>query len=134
MPLIAANTCALVLVDYQQRLMPALHRGTEALAAAQPYLLEPIEKLELVAPSSSTSRITQAISARRGQILGFRPREGWAGWDQIDACLPRHERLELIAELRGLTQGMGAFLHSFDHMAELSGRLAEEVVKEARAA
>ncbi len=107
---------------------------TEALAAAQPYMLEPIEKLALVAPSASTSKITQAISARRGQILGFQPREGWAGWDEIEACLPRQERLELIAELRGLTQGLGAFLHSFDHMAELSGRLAEEVVKQERAA
>jgi elongation factor G len=107
---------------------------SEALAAAQPYILEPIEKLALVAPSASTSKITQAISARRGQILGFQPREGWAGWDEIEACLPRQERLELIAELRGLTQGLGAFLHSFDHMAELSGRLAEEVVKQERAA
>ncbi len=107
---------------------------SEALAAAAPYLLEPIEKLEVVAPSASTSKITQAISARRGQILGFQPRPGWSGWDEIEACLPRQERLELIAELRGLTQGLGAFLHSFDHMAELSGRLADEVVKEARAA
>ncbi len=107
---------------------------SEGLAAAQPYMLEPIEKLALVAPSASTSKITQAISARRGQILGFQPREGWVGWDEIEACLPRQERLELIAELRGLTQGLGAFLHSFDHMAELSGRLAEEAVKQARAA
>ncbi|HEX5378710.1 MAG TPA: elongation factor G [Phenylobacterium sp.] len=107
---------------------------SEGLAAAQPYMLEPIEKLAVVAPSASTSKITQAISARRGQILGFQPRAGWAGWDEIEACLPRQERLELIAELRGLTQGLGAFLHSFDHMAELSGRLAEEAVKEARAA
>ena len=107
---------------------------SEALAVAQPYLLEPIEKLEVVAPSASTSKITQAISARRGQILGFHPRDGWAGWDEIEACLPRQERLELIAELRGLTQGLGAFLHSYDHMAELTGRLADEVVKDARAA
>lgn len=107
---------------------------TEGLAAAQPYMLEPIEKLALVAPSGCTSKITQAISARRGQILGFQPREGWAGWDEIEACLPRQERLELIAELRGLTQGLGAFLHEFDHMAELSGRLAEEAVRQERAA
>jgi elongation factor G len=102
---------------------------SEALAAAQPYMLEPIEKLTVHAPSASTSRITQAVSARRGQILGFQPREGWAGWDEIEVCLPRHERHELIAELRGLTQGMGAFTADFDHMAELSGRLADEIVK-----
>jgi len=104
---------------------------SEALAAAQPYMLEPIEKLTVHAPSTSTSRITQAVSARRGQILGFQPRDGWAGWDEIEVCLPRHERHELIAELRGLTQGMGAFTADFDHMAELTGRLADEIVKRA---
>jgi len=106
---------------------------SEGLAACGAYLLEPVEKLTIHAPSASTSRITQAISARRGQILGFAPREGWSGWDDIEVCLPRHERQELIAELRGLTQGLGDFTAEFDHMAELTGRLAEEVSRSAAA-
>lgn len=102
---------------------------SEGLRAGAPYLLEPVEKLTIHAPQASTSRITQAVSARRGQILGFHPREGWNGWDEIEVCLPRAERQDLIVELRGLTQGLGEFTAEFDHMAELPGRLAEQVTK-----
>ncbi|MES2342943.1 MAG: elongation factor G [Pseudomonadota bacterium] len=106
---------------------------SEALPQCAPYLLEPVEKLTIYAPSASTSKITQAVSARRGQIMGFQPREGWAGWDEIEVGLPRSERLDLIAELRGLTQGLGTFTAQFDHMAELTGRAAEEIVRKAAA-
>ena len=102
---------------------------SEGLRAAAPYLLEPVEKLTIHAPQASTSKITQAVSARRGQILGFHPRDGWNGWDEIEVCLPRAERQDLIVELRGLTQGLGEFTAEFDHMAELPGRLAEQVTK-----
>jgi elongation factor G len=103
----------------------------EALAAAQPVLLEPVEKLTILAPSSATSKINSAVAARRGQILGFDTREDWRGWDRIEVYLPQSERADLISELRALTQGMGAFEAEFDHMSELSGRLAEEAVKAA---
>lgn len=102
---------------------------SEGLRAAAPYLLEPVEKLVIHAPQASTSKITQAVTARRGQILGFSPREGWSGWDEIEVCLPRAERQDLIQELRGLTQGLGEFTAEFDHMAELPGKLAEQVTK-----
>ncbi|MBS0489861.1 MAG: hypothetical protein JSR35_07710, partial [Proteobacteria bacterium] len=59
----------------------------------------------------------------------FAPREGWSGWDEIEVCLPRAERQDLIQELRGLTQGLGEFTARFDHMAELPGKLAEQVAK-----
>jgi elongation factor G len=97
-------------------------------------LLEPIEKLTIYAPNTATSHVTSALSARRGQILGFGPREGWSGWDMIEAYLPRAERLELIGELRSVTQGLGAYQASFGHMAELTGRLAEEVTQRAQPA
>ena len=102
---------------------------SEALKACQPYLLEPVEKVTINAPSTATSRVTSAVSSRRGQILGFDSREGWPGWDRIDVYLPQAERQELISELRGLTQGLGGFEAGFDHLAELSGRQAEEVAK-----
>ncbi len=90
-------------------------------------LLEPIEKLTVYSPSPQRqSNVTSALSARRGQILGFGPREDWRGWERIEAYLPQSERQDLIAELRGLTQGLGAFEADFDHMSELHGRLAEE--------
>ena len=68
------------------------------------------------------------ISGRRGQILGF---EGWdvsPGWDRIEGFLPHAERQDLIVELRSLTQGLATYEAEFDHMGEVTGRLAEEIV------
>jgi len=98
----------------------------EGLAGCGAILLEPIEKLTVYSPSPSASNVTSALTARRGQILGLAPREDWRGWERIEAYLPQSERQGLIAELRGLTQGLGAFEADFDHMAELTGRLAAE--------
>lgn len=105
----------------------------EALRAVGTTLLEPIEKLVVYSPSPSASHVTSALTARRGQILGLGPREDWRGWERIEAYLPQSERQDLIAELRGLTQGLGAFEADFDHMSELHGRLAEEAAQGARA-
>lgn len=104
----------------------------EAMAQTGTILLEPIEKLTVYSPSPSASNVTSALTARRGQILGLAPREDWRGWEQIEAYLPQSERQGLIAELRGLTQGLGAFEADFDHMSELHGKLAEEAAHAAR--
>jgi elongation factor G len=106
----------------------------EGLKACGSRLLEPIDKLKVYVPSGAIANVNAALSGRRGQILGFRPREGWPGWDEIEAYLPQRERYELIAELRSLTQGLGVFEAAFDHLAELSGRQADEVVAAAKAA
>lgn len=105
----------------------------EAMAQTGTVLLEPIEKLTVFSPSPSASHVTSALTARRGQILGLAPREDWRGWERIEAYLPQSERQDLISEIRGLTQGLGAFEADFDHMSELHGRLADEAAQEARA-
>jgi elongation factor G len=103
----------------------------EALKQCKPILLEPIDRLGVFVPTSAMSAVNSALSSRRGQILGFGPREGWTGWERIEARLPVSERHDLIAELRSLSQGLGSYESSFDHMAELTGRLAQEVSKAA---
>ncbi|HTK35815.1 MAG TPA: elongation factor G [Caulobacteraceae bacterium] len=109
----------------------AMHEG---LPKCEPVLLEPIEKLTIFAPSTATSRINSAVSARRGQILGFDNREDWPGWDRIEVFLPHAERADLIVELRSVTQGLATYEAQYDHMAELTGRLADEVTRAAKAA
>jgi elongation factor G len=104
----------------------------ESLSNLGSVLLEPIEKLVVYSPTQSASNVTSALTARRGQILGLAPRDEWRGWERIEAYLPQSERLGLIAELRGLTQGLGAFEADFDHMAELTGRLAAEASQKER--
>jgi elongation factor G len=102
----------------------------EALTNAQPHLLEPMHKLTVVCPSSATSRITSAVAGRRGQMLGMAPRDGWTGWDRIDALLPEAELAGLEAELRAQSQGLATYEAEFDHLAELNGPLADKVIQQ----
>ena len=101
----------------------------EALAAASPHLLEPVHKLTVVCPSNAASRISSAIASRRGQMLGMGPREGWTGWDRIDALIPEAELSGLEAEFRSQSQGLATYEAEFDHLAELNGTLADKVVQ-----
>jgi elongation factor G len=102
----------------------------EALAAANPHLLEPMHKVTVVCPSSATSRVSSAVASRRGQMLGMGPREGWTGWDRIEAILPEAELDGLEAELRSQSQGLASYEAEFDHLAELNGPLADKVVQQ----
>ena len=106
---------------------------SEGMPKCSPVLLEPILAVEIYVPSDYTAKINQLISGRRGQILGFEAREGWPGWDVVSAQIPHSEMLDLIVELRSLTQGVGTYSASFDHLQELTGRLADQVLAEAQA-
>jgi elongation factor G len=107
---------------------------SDGLKACESYILEPVDRIEIFAPQFATSKITSAISSRRGQVLGFDAREGWPGWDRIEVYLPQSERQDLIAELRAMSQGLATYVAQFDHMSELTGRQAELVTQAARAA
>lgn len=101
----------------------------DALAAASPYLLEPVHKVTVLTPGTATSRVTSAIAGRRGQMLGMEPREGWSRWDRIEALIPEAELRGLDAELRSISQGLATYTAEYDHLAELNGKLADEVVQ-----
>ena len=107
---------------------------TEGMPNCAPVLLEPIMHVKIHVPSESTASVNGVISTRRGRILGFDAREGWRGWDTVEAEIPQSELHDLIVELRSLTQGVGTYEMSFDHLAELSGKLAENVVAARKAA
>ena len=100
---------------------------SEALSQADSVLLEPILAVTVYAPSEDISRASAIVSGRRGQILGFGPREGWEGWDRLEALVPEAEMDNLIVEVRSATSGAGFYEARFDHLAELTGRLAREV-------
>lgn len=106
----------------------------EALPQCQPLLLEPIHTVEIVCPNDATAKINAILSGRRGQILSFDTREGWEGWDIVRALMPEAEIGNLIIEVRSATAGAGSFTNRFDHMAEMTGRAADQVVASKRAA
>jgi elongation factor G len=106
----------------------------EALPQCQPVLLEPIHEVEIVCPTEATAKMNAILSGRRGQILGFDTREGWPGWDTVRAQMAEAEIGDLIIEVRSATAGVGSFIFKFDHMAELTGRTADQIVAARRAA
>jgi elongation factor G len=90
----------------------------EALAKADPVLLEPVEHVSVIVPASFTPAAQRLLSNRRGQILGYSEQPDRPGWDQVEAMVPASELHDLILELRGQTQGLGTYRHRFDHLAE----------------
>jgi elongation factor G len=101
---------------------------SQALPECNPVLLEPVHVVTIHTPSEQMARITALIPMRRGQILGFEPRDGWLGWDSIRAYLPEDELHDLIIEIRSATQGLGELEFAFDHMAEVIGKAASKAI------
>ena len=101
---------------------------SEALPNCQPVLLEPIDTIEIACPNEATAKINAILSQRRGQILGFDAREDWPGWDVVKAMLPESEIGDLIIEVRSATAGVGGLNFKFDHLQELTGKQADQVV------
>lgn len=102
---------------------------SEALAAAAPYLLEPICRIAVDTPPGTGSKVVSMLSSRRGQIVGLAPHPDWDRWERVDALLPEANLQGLDAELRSLSQGLAQFTVGFDHLAELTGKHADEVVR-----
>ena len=97
----------------------------EALAKADPVLLEPIDHVTISVPSDYTAAAQRLLTGRRGQILGYSDRNGWPGWNDVEALVPRAELQDMIVELRSLTMGLGTYVHRFEHLAEAHGAAAQ---------
>ena len=102
---------------------------SDALPKAHPVLLEPIHLVEIAIPTDAISKASAIVSGRRGQILGYDGRPGWDSWDVLKALMPESEIADLIVELRSATSGVGTYSATLDHLAELSGKPAEAVMR-----
>jgi len=107
---------------------------TEGMPNCSPVLLEPVMHVKIHVPSDATAQVNALVSGRRGRILGFDSRAGWKGWDTVEAQMPQSELHDLVIELRSATQGVGTYEMKFDHLAELTGKLADQVVEKRKAA
>jgi elongation factor G len=106
----------------------------EGMPQCRPVLLEPVLKVDIAVPSEATPRVNAIVSQRRGQLLGYDARPGWQGWDVVEAMIPQAEIRDLIVELRSATAGVGTFRARFDHLAQLTGRLADQAIERSKAA
>lgn len=101
---------------------------TDGMPKCEPVLLEPIMTIEVCVPQEFTSKALQLITGRRGQILGYEARSDWPGWDCVSGYLPQAEMHDFIIELRSLTLGVGFFKWHYDHLQEVPGKLADNVL------
>jgi elongation factor G len=101
---------------------------SEGMPQCSPVLLEPVVAVDIHVPSEATSKVNQIVSGRRGQILGFDNRPDWPGWETVQAHMPEAELGDLIVELRSATAGVGTFSFRHERLAELTGRLADQVM------
>ena len=100
----------------------------EGMPKCGPVVLEPIYQVCISVPAEFTSRIQRLASSRRGHILGFDAKPGWKGWDEVRVQIPQAEMHDLVNELRSITLGVGSFSSSFDHLQEMTGREADQVI------
>ena len=97
----------------------------EALQKADPALLEPMMKVEVIIPEQYMGDVIGDISSRRGRIEGMDAR---MGEQQVHAFVPLSEMFGYATDLRSRTQGRGLFTMQFDHYEEVPKSIAEKVV------
>ena len=95
---------------------------------ANPVLLEPIMKVEVVTPEEYVGDVMGDMSRRRGLLQG---QDDTPSGKTIDAMVPLGEMFGYATTIRSLTQGRATFTMEFDHYAEAPNNIAEQVIKKA---
>ena len=91
---------------------------------ANPILLEPIMKVEVVTPDDFLGSVIGDLNSRRGQIQGSETR---GNSRVIDATVPLSEMFGYVTELRGMTQGRAAFTMEFDSYQEVPSHITQKI-------
>ena len=97
----------------------------EALSKADPCLLEPMMKVEVIIPEQYMGDVIGDVSSRRGRIEGMEAR---LGEQSVHAFVPLSEMFGYATDLRSRTQGRGLFTMQFDHYEEVPKSIAEKVI------
>jgi elongation factor G len=100
----------------------------EAMAQAEPVVLEPISLLEVTVPAEQQGDVMGDLNARRGRVMGTHVAGDGAA--VITALVPESEVRRYATELRSLTGGRGRFRAEHDHYDPLPAHLVERVRRE----
>ncbi|MGA2489339.1 MAG: elongation factor G [Anaerolineales bacterium] len=106
--------------------MAATFAFKEGVQKGGPVLLEPIMKVEVVAPEEFLGEIIGGLNGRRATIRGMEIRPGNA--QAVNATVPLGEMFGYATELRSATQGRGVFSMEFDHYAPIPPAVAQEIL------
>jgi elongation factor G len=100
-----------------------------ACEKAQPILLEPIMKVEVVTPEESMGDVISDLNKRRGQVEGMETAR--SGARIVKAQVPLAEMFGYVTDLRTITSGRASSTMTFDHYAEVDKGNAKKVLTEA---
>jgi len=98
----------------------------EGFKKADPVLLEPIMKIEVVTPEDYVGDVMGDLSRRRGLLQG---QDDTPSGKTILAMVPLGEMFGYATSIRSLSQGRATFTMEFDHYAEAPNNIAEQVIK-----
>ncbi len=96
----------------------------DAMRKADPVLLEPVMRVEVVMPEEHLGDVIGDLSSRRGQILGM---EGRGTSQVVKAAVPLAEMFGYATSVRSMTSGRATFHMEFDHYAEIPANIAEAI-------
>ncbi|KRL56357.1 elongation factor G [Furfurilactobacillus rossiae] len=98
----------------------------EAAKKAAPVILEPIMKVDIVAPEDNLGDVMGHVTARRGTVDGMEAR---GNAQEVHAFVPLAEMFGYATTLRSATQGRGTFTMTFDHYSAVPKSVQEEIIK-----
>src|SRR5690554_67850 len=98
----------------------------QGFAKADPVLLEPVMKVEIVSPEDYLGDVMGDVSRRRGVLQG---QDDSPSGKIINAMVPLGEMFGYATSLRSMTQGRATYTMEFDHYAEAPANIAEQVIK-----
>jgi elongation factor G len=101
----------------------------EAAKLADPAILEPVMKVEVVTPEDFMGDVIGDINSRRGQIQAMDERSGAR---VVRALVPLSEMFGYVGDLRSRTQGRASYSMEFDSYAEVPGNVMKEIVAKVR--
>ena len=93
---------------------------------AQPKLLEPIMKVEVLTPDEYLGDVIGDLNSRRGQIQGTDQR---GNAQVVSAFVPLANMFGYVNNLRGMSQGRAQFTMTYDHYEQVPQHVADEVIK-----
>jgi elongation factor G len=106
----------------------AMQAFKNASAKADPALMEPIMKIEVVTPEESMGDVIGDLNKRRGQIEGMETSR--VGARIVKAKVPLAETFGYVTALRTITSGRATSSMQFSHYAEVSSSIAKQVLAE----
>ncbi len=101
----------------------------DAVKHADPVLLEPVMKLQVVVPEKFMGDVIGDINSKRGRVEKMEDRgEGVNLMKVIDAQVPLASMFGYATQLRSMSQGRGTSTMEFSHYDEVPKNVAEEII------